>query len=147
MNVRFLAGLLATALATSGSAQTSSDALAKANLFLQAGQADQALTLLNSLPQSGEAHNLTCRVQLTLEHWDAASGECEQAVKMDGQNSVYHMWLGRALCENAARASLMSAFSLAKKGCAEFETAARLDPRNADALSRFGESSIPRHRV
>jgi tetratricopeptide (TPR) repeat protein len=135
----FVAGLLATALATSASAQSPSDGLAKANASLQAGEADQALALLNSLPQSGETHNLMCRVQLTLEHWDKAISECQRAVNMDEQNSANHMWLGRAFGEKADRASFMTAFSLAKKVCSEFETAARLDPRNADALADLGE--------
>jgi tetratricopeptide (TPR) repeat protein len=135
----FVAGLLATALATSALAQSPSDGLAKANASLQAGEADQALALLNSLPQSGETHNLMCRVQLTLERWDKAISECQQAVNIDGQNSANHMWLGRAFGEKADRASFMTAFSLAKKVCSEFETAARLDPRNADALADLGE--------
>jgi tetratricopeptide (TPR) repeat protein len=139
VSVKFVAGLLATALATSALAEIPSDALAKANASLQAGEADQALSLLNSLPQTAETHNLSCRVQLTLEHWDKAISECEQAVNMDGQNSDNHMWLGRAFGEKADRASFMTAFSLAKKVCSEFETAARLDPRNAEALSDLGE--------
>jgi tetratricopeptide (TPR) repeat protein len=135
----FMAGLLATALATGALAQSPSDGLAKANASLQAGEADQAIALLNSLPQSGETHNFMCRVQLTLEHWDKAISECQQAVNMDGQNSANHMWLGRAFGEKADRASFMTAFSLAKKVCSEFETAARLDPRNADGLADLGE--------
>jgi tetratricopeptide (TPR) repeat protein len=135
----FVAGLLATALATGALAQSPSDDLAKANASLQAGEADQAIALLNSLPQSGETHNLMCRVQLTLEHWDKAISECQQAVNIDGQNSANHMWLGRAFGEKADRASFMTAFSLAKKVCSEFETAARLDARNADALADLGE--------
>jgi tetratricopeptide (TPR) repeat protein len=146
VKMTFLLGLLATALATSAFSQsTASDPLAKVNASLQAGEADQTLVLLDSLPPSAEVHNFRCRVQYALEHWDAAGGECEQAVNMDGQNSRYHMWLGRALGEKAARASFMTAFSLAKRVCAEFETAARLDPLNADALADLGEfySSAP----
>jgi tetratricopeptide (TPR) repeat protein len=119
--------------------------LAAVNAALQAGAADQALSMLNSLPASAEAHNLRCRVLFTLEHWDSAARECEEAVRMDGGNSGYHMWLGRALGEKASRASFMSAFSEAKRVRAEFETAARLDPRNAEALADLGEfySSAP----
>jgi tetratricopeptide (TPR) repeat protein len=137
--MKFVVSLLATTLVTGVYPQTASDALAKANASLQAGEADQALALLNSLPQSADTQNLMCRVQLTLEHWDRAISECEKAVNMDGQNSGNHMWLGRAFGEKADRASFMTAFSLAKKVCSEFETAARLDPRNADALADLGE--------
>jgi tetratricopeptide (TPR) repeat protein len=137
--------LLALVAAICAHAQTETDPLARANAYLQSGEADKALTLLSSLPQSGTVHNLRCRVQFGLEHWDAAVDECEQALTTDSQNSDYHMWLGRALGEKAERASFMTAFSLAKKVCAEFEAAARLDPRNAEALADLGEfySSAP----
>ena len=113
--------------------------LDRATAALQAGEADKAQELLNSLPASAGVHNLKCRVQYALEHFDAAVNECEQATSADGQNSDYHMWLARALGEKAERASFMSAFSLAKKVCAEFETAVRLDGRNAPALADLGE--------
>ncbi len=58
---------------------------------------------------------------------------------MDGQNSDFHMWLARALGEKASRASFLSAYSLAKRVRGEFETAVRLNPRNAEALADLGE--------
>ncbi|HEY1159785.1 MAG TPA: hypothetical protein VGE83_04100 [Terracidiphilus sp.] len=145
--VGLAAGLLAAAVAIAASAQAPSPQLAKslaqANLALQAGEADKALALLNSLPPSSaglaEAHNLQCRVRFTLEQWNAAATECEQAVRLDGQNSDDHLWLGRALGEKAARASFMSAFALARRARAEFEESVRLDPRNAEALADLGD--------
>ena len=72
-----------------------SQPLAEANAALQAGEADKALALLNSLPPSGvslaEASNLECRVRLTLEQWNSALTECQQAVGLDGENSGYHL--------------------------------------------------------
>jgi tetratricopeptide (TPR) repeat protein len=145
--VRPISGLCLLALVAvmCADAQTETDPLARANVYLQSGEADKALELLSSLPQSGTVRNLRCRVQYGLEHWDAAVDECEQALATESQNSDYHMWLGRALGEKAERASFMTAFSLAKKVCAEFETAARLNPRNAEALADLGEfySSAP----
>jgi tetratricopeptide (TPR) repeat protein len=120
-------------------AQPADGSLAAANAALQAGEADKALTLLDSLPASAEQHNLKCRVRFALEQWDAALGECEHAVSMDQNNSRYHMWLARVLGEKAARASFMNAFSTAKRSRAEFETSVRLDGRNADALADLGE--------
>ena len=135
------AGLLAVAVLAS--AKPSRDFLAQANAALQDGEADKALALLHSLPQSGlglaEAQNLECRVRFTLEQWDAAAANCERAVSLDGQNSGYRLWLGRALGEKANRAGFWSAYSLAKRVRAEFEEAARLNPRNAEALSDLGE--------
>jgi len=67
-------------------------------------------------------------VQLTLQHWDAAASECEQAISMEPMDSDDHMWLGRALGERASRTSFLSSFSLANQARTEFEQAVRLDP-------------------
>lgn len=136
-------GLLTIALAVSAYAQDAKQPLAQANAALQAGEADHALALLQSLPPSdagmAEAHNVTCRVRFMLAQWDAAIKECEQAARLDEQNSNDHLWLGRALGEKASRASFLSAFSLAKRVRAEFEESVKLDPRNVEALSDLGE--------
>jgi tetratricopeptide (TPR) repeat protein len=136
--------LAAAVLATAGaSAQGGrSPQLAQANAALQNGAADKALGLLNPLMQTGdkaEALNLGCRVEYQLEQWEKASDDCEQAVKLDRQNSGYHLWLGRTLGARASRASFLSAYSLAKRVRAEFEEAVRLNPLNADALADLGE--------
>ena len=123
--------------------QTPSKSLAQAYADLQEGEADKALGLLGAEPTSGpdaaQASNLVCRVRYTLEQWDAAVSACEQAVRVDGNDSDYHWWLGRALGEKAARATFLSAYSLAKRTRAEFEEAVHLDPRNADALADLGD--------
>ena len=138
-------GLLALSVCGPAFAQGTAVArtLAQVNQALQTGETDKALGLISSLPQGGaqsaEAQNLECRIRYTLQQWDAAVGECEQAVRLDGQNSNYHLWLGRALGEKADRASFMSAFSLGKRVRAEFEAAVKLDPHNAEALSDVGD--------
>jgi tetratricopeptide (TPR) repeat protein len=146
--VRALAGLipvglgLVVAMTLSMPAQSQGKQLAQANAALQAGEADKALTLLEPLAQPGgeaEAYNLRCRVEYTLEQWDRATSDCEQAVKLDGQSSDDHMWLARALGEKARRASFLNAYSLAKRVRAEFEEAVRLNSRNARALADLGE--------
>lgn len=137
------AGLgLAAAMALSMPAQGQGKQLAQANAALQAGEADKALALLEPLAQPGgeaEAYNLRCRVEYTLERWDKAANDCEQAVKLDGQSSDDHMWLARALGEKARRATFLNAYSLAKRVRTEFEEAVLLNPRNANALSDLGE--------
>ena len=138
MKKSFQAVFLAAVFAISASAQSGTGALSQANAALQAGEADKAMALLGSLPQSAEAHNLRCRVFFSLEDWDLAANECQQAVIGDGQSSDNHLWLGRALGEKAERASFLNAYSLGKRVREEFEEAARLSPRNADALARFG---------
>jgi predicted Zn-dependent protease len=148
-----LAVLLGIAMAASAWAESAKvgppNGLAQVNAALQAGEADRALELLKVLPEptnnSSEAHNLRCRVLFTLEQFEPAKNECEQAVNLDPQNSMYHLWLGRALGEFADRANFLSAYNLAKRARAEFEQAAQLDPRNAEALADLGEfySSAP----
>lgn len=141
--------LAASLMAESARAEPSQDGLAAVNLALQAGQADRALALLKSLPQpvadSGEAHNLRCRVLFTLEQFEAAKTECEKAVNLDPQNSMYRLWLGRTLGEVADRANFLNAYGLAKRARSEFEQAVQLNPSNAEALADLGEfySSAP----
>ncbi|HZP04765.1 MAG TPA: hypothetical protein VFB43_07690 [Terracidiphilus sp.] len=140
--LRLPAALFAAALSVAGFAQGEKATLSQINLALQAGEADRALELTASLPQDGannaEARNLECRVRFTLQQWDAAANACGQAVQLDGANSDYHMWLGRALGEKADRASFWTAFSLGKQVRVEFEQAVRLNPRNSAALSDLG---------
>lgn len=137
------AAFLAATIAVASAAEPQRPPLLQANQALQAGEADKALSLLQSLPKNGselaEANNLECRVLFTLEQWDRAVETCQQAVNLDPQNSNYHMWLGRALGEKASRASFLSAFSLAKRVRVEFEEAVHLNPRSADALADLGD--------
>ncbi len=135
--------VLAASLAISAPAQPARESLAQANAALQAGETDKAMSMLRSILQSGNdlaaAHNLECRVLFTLEQWNDAVNECEQAVRLDGQNSSYHLWLGRALGEKAGRASFLSAYSLAKRVRAQFERAVQLNPHSIEALTSLGE--------
>jgi tetratricopeptide (TPR) repeat protein len=123
--------------------QPPSKALSEAYRDLEEGEADRALGLLGAQPASGpdaaEASNLLCRVHYTLKQWDAAISACEQAVEVDGKDSDYHLWLGRALGEKAARSTFLTAYSLAKRTRAEFEQAVELDPRSAEALADLGD--------
>ena len=137
------AAVLSLAVAALTPAQAVHNGLAEANSALQAGQADKALSVLQSLPQNeagtAQAHNLKCRVLFTLEQWEPAVKECQQAVNLDDQNSMEHLWLGRALGEMADKASFVTAYGLAKHARSEFERAVDLDARNAEALADLGE--------
>jgi len=138
--VRRLAGLILLAGATAG-AYPAATPLNQADAALQAGEADKALALLNSLAQPGgtaQAYNLKCRVEYSLEEWERAANDCEQAVKQDGQASDDHLWLARTLGEQARRASFLSAFRLAKRVRSELEEAVRLNPRNGEAQADLG---------
>ena len=145
--VRFLlpALLLAASAAALFCAQAAAqhDPLGKIDAAVQAGQADAALAAIRSLPQGGAnnaaAQNLACRIHYALRQWDAAVDECQRAVRLDGGNARYHLWLARALGEKASHASFFTAYSLGKNTRAEFEEAARLNPRDGEILSDLGE--------
>ena len=136
---KVLALTLLAAFVTTGLAEVPNNSLAPANTALQSGEADRALALLSSLPSSAETHNLRCRVYFTLERWDDAANECDQAVRIDGQSATNHLWLGRALGEKADKATFLAAYNLAKRAHAEFERAVSLDPHDGEALTDLGE--------
>lgn len=124
-------------------AQISTATLSQANKDLQAGEADQAIALLAPLPTTGdgaaEAQNLLCRVRFALQQWSQAAAECQQAVTLDGQNSDYHMWLGRVLGQQASHASFLSAYGIAKHSLSEMQAAVKLNPKNGPAMSDLGD--------
>ncbi len=86
--------------------------------ILRCNQAKQTRRsrLLGSLPSSAETHNLRCRVYFTLERWDDAADECDQAVRLDGQSATNHLWLGRALGEKADNSSFITAYQPGEAG-------------------------------
>lgn len=110
---------------------------------LMHGRADQGLQSLDQVlarqPQNAEAHNLRCRIYMQEQRWNDAIQSCQTAVTLAPYSSNYHLWLARALGEKADRVSFITAFKMAKPIRVEFETAAKLDPHNANALSDLGE--------
>jgi len=135
--------LLAAAVAVPCCAQIATATLTQANTYLQNGQADQALALLSPLPTSGTgadvAQNLLCRVRFMLQQWPQAVTACQNAINLNGQNSDYHMWLGRVLGQQASHASILSAYGIAKHSLSEMQKAAQLNPKNGPALSDLGD--------
>lgn len=113
---------------------------------LNQGRADDALQLLDAaLQQNGndaQALNLRCRVYFAERRWDDAIQSCEQSVKLSGDNSSYHLWLGRAYGEKADRVAFYTAYRMAKQIRAEFEQAVNLDGKNVQALADLGEYYI-----
>ncbi len=114
-----------------------------ADQLLAAGRVDEVIASLqnkiHSTPDDAAAYNLLCRAYFALGDWDAGIKSCEKAVSLDPRNSRYHLWLGRVYGEKADRANLWSAAGLARRVCAAFETAVRLDPNSADARTDLAE--------
>lgn len=129
--------------ATTAHAAMTREQAAAAIAGLNQGRADATLQILDAAvkedPNDGQAFNLRCRVFYAEERWDEAIDSCSRAVQIDGRNSSYHMWLGRAYGEKAQRVSFVAAYKLAKLIRVEFEAAASLDPKSGEALSDLGE--------
>jgi len=103
----------------------------EASDYVRAIQALQAAAAKDQ--QNGDVQLLLAKSYLELQEHDPAIKSAERAVAIDGQNSVYHEWLGRAYGEKADHAGWFSAISLAKKTRKEFETAVQLDGKNYSA--------------
>jgi tetratricopeptide (TPR) repeat protein len=107
------------------------------------GNLDQAIASLRAqikdTPNDAASYHLLCRSYFTLGNWDQGISACEKAVALDPGNSQYHMWLGRVYGEKASASGFFSAAGLAKKVRAEFETAVRLNPSNAEARTDLAE--------
>ena len=107
------------------------------------GRVDEAESILRatiaSSPSDGYAHQLLCRVFYAQEQVDQAIHECELATTGDPRSSDNFLWLGRAYGMKARRANPLSAFALARKVHASFETAVQLNPANQEAIGDLGE--------
>lgn len=111
--------------------------------LLASGHVDEAIVRLEQEikhnPNDPESHNLLCRAYFMLDEWDHAIAACERAVDLAPQQSVYHLWLGRAYGEKADQAGVFSAAGLAKKVRVSFERAVELDPKSSEARTDLGE--------
>jgi tetratricopeptide (TPR) repeat protein len=134
---RLLAALLFAGLLLPAYAATSPQEL------LASGHADEAIqTLEQQVSHSAtdaESHNLLCRAYYMIEEWDRGIADCERAVELDPQKSLYHLWLGRVYGEKADHAGFLSAAGLAKKVRVSFERAVELDPKNWEARVDLAE--------
>jgi tetratricopeptide (TPR) repeat protein len=127
----FLVSLLAAQTATS------------AKELLASGHVDEAIRTLEQQVEgsapNAESYNLLCRSYYMIDAWERGIPDCERAIALDPQNSLYHLWLGRVDGEKADRAGFVSAAGLAKKVRIEFERAVELDPKNSEARADLAE--------
>lgn len=70
---------------------------------------------------------------------DEAAKHFEKAVALDADNSVNHLWLGRAYARQAQNASLFKQAGLAKKTRTTWQRAVALDPDNLNAREALVE--------
>jgi len=111
--------------------------LAQAKVAFEKGEYTRAVEILKSAagsePNNGDVYVLLARSYLELNQYDAAVNSAEKAVAINPKNSDYHRWLGEAYGAKADHASMLSAYSLARKTQKEFDAAVQLDDHNFDA--------------
>ncbi len=112
--------------------------LGNAKAAFEKGEYSQAIDILKNAaaagdPNNGDAYVLLTRSYLELNQYDAAVSSAEKAVAINPKNSDYHRWLGEAYGAKADHASMLSAYSLARKTQKEFQAAVDLDAHNFDA--------------
>ena len=124
-------------LTLAAAARAEETPLEKAKGAFEKGQYTQAIEILKSAagsePNNGDIFVLLARSYLELNQYDAAVNSAENAVAVNPKDSNYHRWLGEAYGAKADHASMLSAYSLARKTQKEFDAAVQLDARNFDA--------------
>jgi tetratricopeptide (TPR) repeat protein len=128
---------LACLMLLPGVARAEETPVEKARGAFEKGEYTQAIEILKSAEvvelNNGGVYVLLARSYLELDQYDAAVNSAEKAVAIDPKNSDYHRWLGEAYGAKAAHASMLSAYSLARKTQKEFDAAVQLDAHNNDA--------------
>ena len=121
----------------SGVTRAQESSLEKAKIAFEKGEYPQSIEILKTAaasgPNNGDVYVLLTRAYLELNQYDAALNSAEKAVAINPKNSEYHRWLGEAYGAKADHASMLSAYSLARKTQKEFDAAVQLDARNFDA--------------
>src|ERR1051326_5818692 len=71
--------------------------------LLASGKADEAVAVLQKAvadnSNDAASFNLLCRAFYSFGNWDQAISACEKSTAIDANNSMYHLWLGRARSE------------------------------------------------
>ncbi|HEX9345128.1 MAG TPA: tetratricopeptide repeat protein [Candidatus Acidoferrum sp.] len=134
--INFICALL-VCLTLAAAARAEETPLEKAKGAFEKGEYTQAIEILKSAagsePNNGDIFVLLARSYLELNQYDAAVNSAEKAVAINPKDSNYHRWLGEAYGAKADHASMLSAYSLARKTQKEFDAAVQLDARNFDA--------------
>ncbi len=84
-------------------------------------------------PGNREIQVLLLKSYVESDQYDNAVSSGEHDVALDPKSSAFHQWLGEAYGGKADHASMLSAYSWARKTQKEFAAAVELDERNFDA--------------
>ncbi len=139
--MRFQGKLLSSILLL-GSLSFSASSVSAADMVAN-GHVDEAISALrteiHAAPHDAAAYNLLCRSYFQLDDWDNSVNACGKAATLEPDNSLYHLWLGRAYGEKAGNTNFIQAISLAKKTRDEFQRAVQLDSNNVPARTDLAE--------
>jgi cytochrome c-type biogenesis protein CcmH/NrfG len=131
------ATLLCGSLLYAAPAQTE---LARARALYQHTEYRQALEIAESIqPKAGPTYLLVGQCYFMLEDYKKASDAFEQATAVEGNNSTYWNWLGRAYGKRAETSSFLTAPRYASQARQQFEKAVQIDPKNIDAVDDLFE--------
>jgi tetratricopeptide (TPR) repeat protein len=120
--------------AMSAKAQVVADARSPSGVALfERGDYAGAKAALSSEGGSASTSYYLGRIAVIEDRPDDAIGLFERAIKADGRNADYHLWLGMALGLQARDAGRFRQAMLANRAKSEFERAVALDPRNVGA--------------
>ncbi len=135
--INLICAVLACLMLLPGVARGEESPVEQAKAAFEKGEYTRAIEILKSAagsePNDGDVYVLLARSYLELNQYDAAVNSAEKAVAINPKNSDYHRWLGEAYGAKADHASMLSAYSLARKTQKEFDAAVQLDAHNFDA--------------
>lgn len=117
--------------------------LTTAKLSARQGKADVAIAqvqqVLGTEPGNAEAHLLLCRVFGSIDQFEAAVKECENARDQQPSDSDTVLALARAYGARADHAGALTGMRMVGRIRENFEKSVQLNPRNIEALSDLGE--------
>jgi tetratricopeptide (TPR) repeat protein len=135
--INLICAALACLMLLPGVARGEESPLAQAKAAFEKGEYTRTIEILKSAagsePNNGDVYVLLARSYLELNQYDAAVNSAEKAVAINPKDSDYRRWLGEAYGAKADHASMLSAYSLARKTQKEFDAAVQLDAHNFDA--------------
>jgi tetratricopeptide (TPR) repeat protein len=114
---------------TAGAQGTSNGRLRTGVALFEQGDYAGAKAALSSDASASASYYLG-RIAVIEDRPDDAVGLLERAIKADGRNADYHLWLGIALGLQAREAGRFRQAMLASRAKGEFERAVALDPRS-----------------
>ena len=114
--------------------------LPRARQLYEKTRYEDALALLAGVPtENGGVYSLMGECYYMLGDFNKASEALERAVRLEPNNSEYHLWLGRAYGRRAETSTFLTAPGHASKARDHFERAFALDSSNLEAAGDLFE--------